>query len=332
MKRTIVITFALIIFSIMVSAAQKTNPEYANLIRDGWKLCLEKDFIGSAKIYEEAFRLNNNVPLSDRYNASCIYALSGNKDSAFHHLFIIANDLKWDDYNHLINDSDLKNLHSDKRWEQLKTLVLKNKQEIEAHFDKDLVTVLDKIYFDDQSTRNQIRSMEDKYGRKSKEMDDFWQTILKKDSINLIKVSKILDERGWPSKKLIGKRGTSTLFLVIQHANQDAQEKYLPLIEKAVADNNLPKRQYAMFYDRLLLRRGERQIYGTQLAINNESKTPYVLSLEDPIHVDIRRAEMGLNTMQENLNRWNLIWDVKTYLKELPAIEAKEKELNSKKM
>lgn len=332
MKRTLVTTFLLILFFTMISVAQNTNLEYANLIRDGWKLCLEKDYTGSAKLYENAFKLNNNVPLSDRYNASCIYALSGNKDMAFHHLLITANDLKWDDYNHLINDSDLKVLHSDKRWEELKLIVIQNKEEIEAHFDKDLVAVLDKIYFDDQSTRNQIRSMEEKYGRKSKEMDAFWQTILKKDSINLNKVSKILDERGWPSKTLIGKRGTSTLFLVIQHANQEAQEKYLPLIEKAVTDTNLPKRQYAMFYDRLLLRRGERQIYGTQLAINNESKTPYVLPLEDPTNVDMRRAQMGLNTMQENLNRWNLIWDVETYIKKLPAIEAKEKELNSKKM
>ena len=332
MKRKTLITFTLIIFSIMISVSQNASSEYSNLIRNGWKLCLEKDFASSAKLYEAAFKLNKNVPLRDRYNASCIYALARNKDSAFHHLFIIANDLKWDDYNHLINDSDLKVLHTEKRWEELKSLVMQNKEQTEAHFDKNLVAVLDKIYFDDQSTRNQIRAMEEKYGRNSEEMDAFWQTILKKDSINLIKVSKILDERGWPSKKLIGKRGTSTLFLVIQHASQEAQEKYLPLIEKAVADNNLPKRQYAMFYDRLLLRRGKRQVYGTQLAINNESKIPYVLPLEDPINVDIRRAKMGLNTMQENLNRWNLTWDAKAYLKNLPAIEAKEKELNSKKL
>mgnify|MGYP001597455557 CR=1 FL=1 len=332
MKRTTLITFALIIFSNMISVSQNASSEYSNLIRDGWKLCLEKDFSSSAKLYEAAFKLKKNVPLSDRYNASCIYALAGNKDSAFHHLFIIANDLKWDDYNHLINDSDLKVLHTEQRWEELKSLVMQNKEQTESHFDKDLVALLDKIYFDDQSTRNQIRAMEEKYGRNSEEMDAFWQTILKKDSINLIKVSKILDERGWPSKKLIGKRGTSTLFLVIQHASQEAQEKYLPLIEKAVADNNLPKRQYAMFYDRLLLRRGKRQVYGTQLAINNDSKIPYVLPLEDPINVDIRRAKMGLNTMQENLNRWNLTWDARVYLKNLPAIEAKEKELNSKKL
>lgn len=40
---------------------------------------------------------------------------------------------------------------------------------------------------------------------------------------------------------------------------------------------------------------------------------------------------MGLNTMQENLNRWNLIWDAEEYIKRLPKIEAKEKALNAKK-
>ena len=330
MKLTTLITLTLFFFSIIAGVAQKSNPEYSNLIRDGWKLCLEKDFTGSAKLYEKAFDLNKDAPLSDRYNASCIYALAGNKDAAFRHLFITANTLKWDDYDHLTNDSDLVSLHSDKRWEELKSAVIKNKEEIAVHFDKKLVAQLDEIYFEDQSTRNQIRTKEEKYGRGSKEMDAFWQTILKKDSINLVKVSKILDERGWPDKSIIGKRGTSTLFLVIQHADHETKEKYLPMIEAAVKNDNLPKRKYAMFYDRLVLNRGERQLYGTQLANNNETKDPYVLPLSDPKNVDKRRTEMGLNSMQENMNRWNLIWDVDEYIKARPAIEAREKRLNAR--
>ena len=172
MKRTLVITFALLLLSIMVGLAQKVNPAYINLISDGWKLSLEKDFSGAVKRYEKAFKLHNNIPLKDRYNVSCMYALLGNNDMAFYHLFVTANDLKWGDYYHLINDTDLEKLHSDKRWEKLKNLILKNKQDMEAHFDKNLVKVLDQIYFDDQSTRNKIRAMEDKYGRKSKEMND----------------------------------------------------------------------------------------------------------------------------------------------------------------
>ena len=87
-----------------------------------------------------------------------------------------------------------------------------------------MVATLDQIYFDDHNNRSKIRSTEEKYGSGSKEMDELWQDILKKDALNLEKVSKILDEKGWPDKALIGERGTSTLFLVIQHANQEVRK------------------------------------------------------------------------------------------------------------
>ena len=311
-------------------SAQTNKKSYSELIRAGWKLCLDKDFSGSAKIYEQAFKVNPNAPLNDRYNAACINSLAKNTNAAYKHLFIAANELKWYDINHLKNDGDLTNIKSNQRWSQLIAVMQKNKQDVEKHYDKKLVAQLDKIYFDDQSTRSQIRSKEEKYGRDSKEMRAFWQVILRNDSINLVKVTNILDTQGWPSKKKIGTRGTSTLFFVIQHADLNAQTKYLPMITKALENNDLPKRQYAMFYDRLVLRQGKRQVYGTQLAMSKESKKPYILPLEDAQNVDKRRAEMGLNSMQENLNRWNLNWDIEAYLKILPKIEAKEKALNEK--
>jgi hypothetical protein len=52
--------------------------------------------------------------------------------------------------------------------------------------------------------------------------------------------------------------------------------------------------------------------------------------LRDPENVDKRRLEMGLNSMQENLNRWNLTWDVEAYIKNLSAIEANERRLNQR--
>lgn len=324
--------YALLISAFMLTnvLAQEKTKSYSELIRIGWKLCLDKKFVASAKVYEKAFNVNPKAPLNDRYNAACINSLANNTDAAYKHLFIAVNELKWYDINHLKNDSDLTNIKNDKRWNLLLSKMQETKQEVEKHFDKKLVKTLDQIYFDDQSTRSQIRTKEEKYGRDSKEMKAFWQSILKKDSINLIKVSKILDTQGWPSKQKIGKRGTSTLFLVIQHANLETQQKYLSMITKAMERNDLPKRQYAMFYDRLLLRLGKRQIYGTQLAMSKESKKPYVLPLDDAKNVDARRAKMGLNSMQENLNRWNLTWDIDAYLKALPKIEAREKELNKK--
>ncbi|WP_299158534.1 DUF6624 domain-containing protein [uncultured Tenacibaculum sp.] len=329
MKRFLSLLF-IILCSIITLTAQNNTKKYSELIREGWKLCLKKDFTNSAKIYEHAFKINPKAPLNDRYNAACINSLAKNINTAYKHLFIAVRELKWHDINHLNNDTDLSNMKKDKRWDQLISLMRKNKNNIEKDYDQKLVSILDKVYFDDQSTRSQIRTKEKKYGRDSKEMRAFWETILEKDSINLLKVSRILDSQGWPSKKKIGQRGASTLFLVIQHANQDTKLKYLTMITTAMKNNELPKRQYAMFYDRLVLGQGKRQIYGTQLAMDKNSKKPYVLPLEDVKNVDKRRAQMGLNSMQENLNRWDLTWDVEIYLKTLPNIEAKEKTLNKK--
>ena len=92
MKIKLAVVFAFIIFSVKSVIAQKTNSKYVDLMTRGWKLYKEKDFVGSAKIYEKAFKLNNNVPLGDRFILSYMYTLSGNKDSAIHQIFIIANE------------------------------------------------------------------------------------------------------------------------------------------------------------------------------------------------------------------------------------------------
>jgi len=49
------------------------------------------------------------------------------------------------------------------------------------------------------------------------------QSLLKKlqtkDSINLIKVKKMIDTHGWLGPDEVGKQGAQTIFLVIQHAD-----------------------------------------------------------------------------------------------------------------
>ena len=92
MKPIPFIYIVLLLFNFTVSFGQNIEQDYSELMREGWKLCLDKDFEKSAELYEKAFKLNKNVPLSHRYNASCIFALAGNKDRAFHHLFITAVD------------------------------------------------------------------------------------------------------------------------------------------------------------------------------------------------------------------------------------------------
>ena len=128
-------------------------------------------------------------------------------------------------------------------------------------------------------------------------MKAHWETINEKDARNLIKIQKILDEKGWLGQDVIGGRGNMTLFLVIQHAPIEIQEKYLPMMREAVKKNNAQPSSLALLEDRIALRTGKRQIYGSQIGRNPETGEFYVSPIENPEKVDERRAKVGLGTL-----------------------------------
>jgi hypothetical protein len=287
-----------------------------------------KDYKNSAQEYQNAFDSNDGKAFpNDRYNAACSFALSGNVEKAFYHLFYSAvnPNIKYSNYHHITNDPDLNSLHHNVLWEKLLNEVRLNKEELEKDLDKPLASILEAIYQDDQTYRQQVGEVEEKYGRESDEMKAHWKLISEKDSVNLIKVKKILDERGWLGPKIIGNEGNSTLFLVIQHADLETQEKYLPMMREAVSKENAKASSLALLEDRVALRKGQKQIYGSQIGRDQETGEYYVLPLIDPDNVDQRRAKVGLGTIQDYISNWEMTWDVEAYKKKLPEIEAKQK-------
>jgi hypothetical protein len=91
-----------------------------------------------------------------------------------------------------------------------------------------------------------------------------------KDSLNLIKVEKILNEHGWLGANVIGKQGNKTLFLVIQHSDLETQLRYLPIMREAVKNGNAKGKDFALLEDRIAIKQGKRQIYGSQIKIDIE--------------------------------------------------------------
>lgn len=124
---------------------------------------------------------------------------------------------------------------------------------------------------------------------------------------------------------VIGNQGNLTLFLVIQHADLETQEEYLPMMREAVKNGNASSRNLALLEDRVALGKGEKQIYGSQVNRDQETGEYYVLPLIDPDNVDKRRADVGLGPIQDYISFWGMTWDVEDYKKKLPEIEAKQK-------
>ncbi|MFD2909092.1 DUF6624 domain-containing protein [Flavobacterium ardleyense] len=324
MKTTFLKTFIALLISNY--AIGQNMDKYNSFIQKADSLYNLNDFKNTAVAYQNAFDANEGKAMPvDRYNAACVFALTGDSKKAFYHLMYSAENpkIKYSNYGHLTTDPDLKSLHKSKQWHKLLKKVQANKDEIEKNFDKPLIAILENVYDEDQKYRKQIEEVEKKYGRDSDEMKKHWELINKKDSINLITVQKILDEKGWLAPNVIGNKGNSTFFLVIQHSPLEFQEKYLPMMREAVKNGNANGSSLALLEDRVAIRTGGKQIYGSQIGRDPETGIFYVMPLEDPENVDVRRKAVGLGTISEYISHWNLTWDVEKHIEASKKLENK---------
>jgi len=112
--RTILST---VLLMILAAHAAAQSPEYNKLIQKAEDLAKSNQYKEAAAAYSKAFvAMGGKATPDDRYNAACMWALAGSKDSAFYHLNYLATKGKFKDYKHLLEDTDLESLHPDKRW------------------------------------------------------------------------------------------------------------------------------------------------------------------------------------------------------------------------
>lgn len=284
-----------------------------------------KNYKMSVIYYEKAFKIEHKKE-GDLYNAGCSAAQANENDKAFKWLNL-AVDNGYDGIAHIKIDQDLTTLHETKKWNDLLIKLQKKLDIVEKDYDKPLQKELLDIYADDQGIRGDFMKIYKTNKTNKKVIDSIGKIMNYRDSINLIKVMKILDERGWVGKDVVGSEANQTLFWVIQHADLKYQQKYLPMMREAVKKGNASSGNLAYLEDRVALREGRRQIYGSQLSMPTDKK-PYVYPLEDPDNVDKRRAEVGLGPLAEYAIKGGVVWNVEAYKKDLPELE---KMLNEKK-
>ncbi|MEL7146802.1 MAG: DUF6624 domain-containing protein [Bacteroidota bacterium] len=190
----------------------------------------------------------------------------------------------------------------------------------------EVAKLLDSVFVEDQKERRAINDIIQKYGRNSEEIKSHWQKISKTDASNLALVEQVLEKYGWLSAEEIGATANTTLFLVIQHADQKTQEKYLPVIKNAVLEGKANSQDLALLEDRVLLGKGEPQIYGSQIGVDQDTGQKYVRPMIDPARVNQRRAEVGLGAIEEYAARFDIKWDLEAYEKKLPELTEKLKQ------
>jgi hypothetical protein len=187
-----------------------------------------------------------------------------------------------------------------------------------------LANKLDSIYEEDQQYRQKIRPVMEEYGRDSEELQDLFKTIVRVDSSNVDFVQKVLDTHGWLGAEAIGEKANQTLFLVIQHADPQTQLEYMPLMEEAVKKGNAMPQNFALLKDRVLLGQGKKQLYGSQVGVDQASGTYYVKPLQEPEKINKRRKQMGLGPVEDYVSRWKIEWSVEGYHENIEKFEKEE--------
>lgn len=147
--------------------------------------------------------------------------------------------------------------------------------------------ILENVYYWDQHVRKSYSNCSDKEQEYT-------------DSVNRIIVKYIINTYGFPLKREYSKNGIYGVYYVLQHDKIDIQQKYFPQIKQLCDSGLIPKKYYAMTYDRILSRTTGKQKYGEQ---RYHDTTDNVLKYIPFINIDsvqIYRKQLGLDSIDLN--------------------------------
>jgi tetratricopeptide (TPR) repeat protein len=126
------------------------------------------------------------------------------------------------------------------------------------------------------------------------------------DSVNEIRVAAIIEQVGdYPGPEMVGDQ-RHTVWLVIQHAPLEFQDRYFPLVERATDEGKIGLGDWAYLVDRRNMNRGIKQIYGSQMQLKEDKITYEIYPLEDPFHLNERRAAVGLVPIEQYIEHWGI--------------------------
>lgn len=327
MQHTLVTFLCLCIsFQLTAQTLSSPNPVYMEKVTAGEAALKAEAYTDCLKFYQEAFTIKQKSYLSTMRGAAC--AFKANDEVVLEEFLNMAFKLNWEGskqtFDHYTEFKFLKGTGFEKMVnDRYQTAAIAN------GINFDLIEELSTIRKTDQQYRMTMGSISEKYGWDSPQMDSVWVLQNFIDSVNTQRVEEIIAEHGYPGKSMVGDGQASTAFLVIQHAALEIQEKYLPIITKAADKDEVRWSSVALLVDRVRMRKGQPQIYGSQLNTDQETGKHYFALIKNPHEIDSMRATVNLGPIQQYADHWNLKWDADAHIqfhKELAKrMEAEEK-------
>ena len=170
----------------------------------------------------------------------------------------------------------------------------------------DISAEIEKMVKEDQDIREMSLDDDDEEGLA--ETMEKWKEI---GESNTERMKEIVAQIGWPTISKVGKESSVNAWLLVQHADHDVdfQKQCLDLM-KAAPQGEVELHDIAYLEDRIRVNSNEGQVYGTQFreTLDPTASKKTVIAygpkpIEDPEHVNERRASVGLEPMEEYTER-----------------------------
>jgi tetratricopeptide (TPR) repeat protein len=284
----------LICFVSMLIVERGQSQSFTLFYQQGDSLMQVEDYQGALNAYTNAFDIYEpNHPLS--YINPAIAAVKIHKvDLAINYLEQAAH-FGLDDAKYLAYFSKYNDLQAHPKWPGIEESVNSRIDGINNR----LKAELEAMYALDQVVRNVSGCIDTTNSISKAEYRAFQLIVQEKDSLNLIRLEAIIKAHGWPGISKVGIKANQAAWIIIQHAKLEKQQQYLPTLSASVENGESQPKHLALLSDRVLVRQGKMQLYGTQ--IDNRVNPPKPYPIEDIENVDQRRKKVGLEPLKDYL-------------------------------
>lgn len=254
-----------------------------------WENQAPADSLYEAKQYKAALELYK--PLLVFYEekrtllkgARCA-AQTGDNKLALKYLDRLVN-LGWNSSRSLRNDKELSPIYAEAKFNAL----LKKVEKLEAR----------SAGLKSETVLAELDSLS-AYDKKYRKRPDMKAEQARLDSLNGVRLERLIGQYGWLGSNLLGGRNYCWLALLRQPLA--FQKKYFGIMRKSVKKGEEERAFLAFLEDQMLVAQGKKQKYGTQ--IDAEKKEVY--PIQEPEKVDLYRASAGLGSHKGFLKIWNI--------------------------
>ena len=271
--------FCIIIFIGLISYGQTWD----QLIYQGKKERANGNFKKAGGLIAKGAEQKGTDNFEHLYYAAIMYANAKEIDTSFELLdkCIDAGMYDWDRW---ARNSRLKVLHPDLRWASLEKQMKASEQAYVATLSH-------------PGLRNELKRM----WKRDQDLVGQWEAQKKVVAQNTVRLDKIIEQYGWPTRSMVGKDGVWMAWAIAQHSHDlGFQKKCLKLLNNTLQTDEPEPLLYAELHDRICRNTGQEQRYGQAIIEKNGVKKFYPIANEP--EVDARRKSIGLPPLKVYAN------------------------------